>query len=223
MENNFAFLNSSPLFSGITQEEIAEMRNLGFVRRKKFLKGERILRAGDKTEEPGVILSGGVNIENVDLWGNKSILNNLAAGQVFAETYAVCRESMMVDAVAAENCEVAFFNLNLLLNENNASAGWYIKLLNNSLRVFARKNLALSNRIFCTTPKSVRGRLLTYLSSLAVKNGKNSFFIPFNRQQLADYLNVERTALSKELGRMRDDNLIDFDKNFFKLKISVCE
>lgn len=94
----------------------------------------------------------------MDLRGNRSILNNLAAGQVFAETYAVCRESMMVDAVAAENCEVAFFNLNLLFNENNASAGWYIKLLNNSLRVFAQKNLALSNRIFCTTPKSVRGR-----------------------------------------------------------------
>ena len=81
-----------------------------------------------------------------------------------------------------------------------------------------RKNLGLSRRIFCTTPKTVRGRLLTYLSGQAVQAGSKTFDLPFNRQQLADYLNLDRSALSKELGRMRDEGLLEFEKNHFVLK-----
>ena len=86
------------------------------------------------------------------------------------------------------------------------------------LAVSMRKNFSLSQRIFCTTPKTVRGRLLTYFSAQAARCGRMAFEVPFNRQQMADYLNLDRSALSKELCKMRDEGLLEFDKNRFVLK-----
>ena len=108
----------------------------------------------------GVVLRGTVHIENLDLWGSKSILSSISAGQAFAETYALCGDVMMVDAVAAEECEVLFVNISAF--SGGAPGTVHEKLLRNLLTVSMRKNLSLSQRIFCTTPKTVRGRLLTY-------------------------------------------------------------
>jgi len=120
------------------------------------------------------------------------------------------------DAVAAEECEVLFVNISAF--SGGAPGTVHEKLLRNLLTVSMRKNLSLSQRIFCTTPKTVRGRLLTYFSAQAARSGSLQFEIPFNRQQLADYLNLDRSALSKELCKMRDEGLLEFDKNRFVLK-----
>ena len=98
---------------------------------------------------------------------------------------------MMVDAVAADFCEILFLNFNMLMEKQNIGQSWYSKILNNMLQVSVQKNLLLSNRIFCTTAKTIRGRLLTYLSSVSVKNGSTTFQVPFDRQQMADYLNLD--------------------------------
>ena len=161
-----------------------------------------------------VVLRGSVHIENLDLWGTKTILSSIPAGQVFAETYAFCGDAMLVDAVAAEDCEVRFVNAAAFSGGSSAGQD---KLLHNLLAVSMRKNLSLSQRIFCTTPKTVRGRLLTYFSAQTAACGRLEFDIPFNRQQLADYLNLDRSALSKELCRMRDEGLLQFEKNHFVL------
>ena len=121
----------------------------------------------------------------------------------------------MVDAVAAEECEVLFVNISAF--SGGAPGTVHEKLLRNLLTVSMRKNLSLSQRIFCTTPKTVRGRLLTYFSAQAARSGSLQFEIPFNRQQLADYLNLDRSALSKELCKMRDEGLLTFEKNRFAL------
>ena len=165
------------LFRGLTDADIAQMEHCHCLRQKTFARRQTIFRAGDTVHEIGIVLRGAVHIESIDLWGNKSILSEVGEGQAFAETYAFCGEPLMVDAVAAGECEV-----------------------------------------LCTTPKTVRGRLLTYLSGQAVRAGGMEFDLPFNRQQLADYLNLDRSALSKELGRMRDEGLLDFNKNHFVLK-----
>ena len=123
---------------------------------------------------------------------------------------------MMVDAVAAEDCEVLFVNISAF--SGGAPGTVHEKLLRNLLTVSMRKNLSLSQRIFCTTPKTVRGRLLTYFSAQAARCGRMAFEVPFNRQQMADYLNLDRSALSKELCKMRDEGLLEFDKNRFVLK-----
>ena len=208
---------NAALFEDMTEEELGEMSALGALRERSFCRGEPILRAGDRVCELGLVLSGLVHIESVDYWGNRSILGSAAPGDIFAESYAVCGENLMVSAVAAEDTLVLFADLKRLLAKENALRPWHGKLLYALTQLCARKNLALSSRIFSTTPKTVRGRLLTFLSGQAVKNGGTDFTVPFDRQQMADYLNLDRSALSKELGKMRDEGMLEFRKNHFRL------
>ncbi len=205
---------ASPLFRGLTPAEWDALAQSGQLRTKTFSRHEIIFHAGSRIHEVGVVLRGSVHIENLDLWGTKTILSSVPAGQVFAETYAFCGDAMLVDAVAAEDCEVLFVNAAAFSGGSSAGQD---KLLHNLLAVSMRKNLSLSQRIFCTTPKTVRGRLLTYFSAQTAACGRLEFDIPFNRQQLADYLNLDRSALSKELCRMRDEGLLQFEKNHFVL------
>ena len=123
----------------------------------------------------------------------------------------------MVDVTAIDPCEVLFLNVPLLQNPSYRNTSWQTRLLSNLLQVSMQKNLLLSNRIFCTSPKTIRSRLLTYFSRLSVKYGSSTIQIPFNRQQLADYLNLDRSALSKELGKMQQDGLIEYHKNMIYL------
>ena len=123
----------------------------------------------------------------------------------------------MVNAVAAEYTNLLFLNLETLMQPRYKDTLWTDKVMQNLLRISIYKNLILSNRIFCTTPKTIRGRLLIYLSSQASKAESTVFQISFNRQELADYLNLDRSALSKELGKMRDEGILEFRKNQFVL------
>ena len=207
----------TPLFRGISEDALARMCSCGGARYKKFSKGDLLLRAGCITHEVGIVQSGSVNIENIDLWGNRSILSHVPAGQVFAETYAFCREPMMVDVAAAEETEVLFLNMDALIHTPHPDSEWQPILLQNLLNISLHKNLALSERIFCTAPKTIRGRLLLYLSNQAAKADSRTFRIPFDRQGLADYLNLDRSALSKELGKMRDEGILETTKNEFTL------
>ena len=211
-------LPASPLFRGLPPDAAGQLSAAGLLRRKVFSKHETIFRAGSRVQEIGVVTKGSVHIENLDLWGTKSILSSVGAGQAFAETYAFCGDALMVDAVAAEDCEVLFLHTDAL-SDSRVPAEVRSVLLRNLLAVSMRKNLSLSQRIFCTTPKTVRGRLLTYFSAQAAKAGGPEFDVPFNRQQMADYLNLDRSALSKELCRMRDEGLLEFEKNHFILKL----
>ena len=115
---------------------------------------------------------------------------------------------MLVDVVAIEDTQVLFADLDILLSNRYASQPWHAKIMQNILKLSVQKNLVLT----------IRSRLLTYLSMESVKAGNTTFQIPFDRQQLADYLNVDRTALSKELGKMRTDGILDFYKNKFTLR-----
>ena len=205
-----------PMFDGITETEWEAMQALHAFRRRRFARGEVILRTGERTRELGLVCAGSVHIESGDAWGGRSILSHVGAGEVFAETYALCGQPLMVDAVAAEDSEIVFAAPAVLLD----AARWNGNLKKKQLRITARKNLTLSERIFCTASKSVRGRLLTYLSAQAARQGCSEFDIPFDRQQLADYLNLDRSALSKELGRMRSEGMLDFRKNHFVLKLA---
>lgn len=206
-----------PVFQGITEQEWAQMAAACPVARRLFEKGQTIFCQGEPAREMGVVLSGAVHIESVDLWGHCTLLSHVGPGQVFGETYALTGGPLLVDAVAAEDCEILAIRLGALLGENHAGASWQGKLLRNLVSIFAGKNRALSHRIFCTSPKTIRGRLVTYLSAQALEQGSSSFSIPFDRQQLADYLGVDRSALSKELGRMRDEGLLETRKNHFLL------
>lgn len=206
-----------PIFMQITDAEWDEMVRLLCLREKKFKKNTIIFHQGDITEEMGIVIKGNVNIENVDISGNVSLLGNAEAGDVFAETYALCGEAMAVDAVATSETVILFLPMKQLMHEKNAGYSWYGKMQANIIRMLSKKNLVLSNRIFCTTPKKIRDRVYTYLSMQRVRSGCPKFKIPFNRQQMADYLNLDRSALSKELGLMQEEGILSFYKNEFEL------
>ena len=213
-------LRESALFRGLTDEEAAQAAGLLGARRRRYRRGETILHAGDVTGRMGLVLSGSVAVESCDLWGNRTILNLVPAGGFFAETYALLGdEPLGVDVAAVSPCEILFLSVGELTRADAHASPWGARLAVNLLRISAEKNLTLSRRAFHTAPKTIRGRVLAYLNSVALQTGKSSFSIPFDRQQLADYLNVERTALSKELGKMRRDGLIRCEKNRFTLLV----
>lgn len=212
------FLTRTSLFQGISEEETREMLTCLGAGSKNYAKGETVLRVGDRIQALGLVLSGSVNIENDDVWGNKTILDNIAPGQVFGETYAcLLNTPLMVNVVAAEETEILFLHAGRLLTTCSNACPHHGWLIQNLLAVTARKNLNLSRRIFHTSAKTIRGRLLSYLSDQAVRQDSRSFLIPFDRQQLADYLGVDRSALSNELSKMQRDGLLTVKKNLFQL------
>ena len=190
-------------------------------RSDRYKKGDVIFGAGSIVTDIGLVLSGSVRIEHTDLWGNKSILGITPAGGVFAESYAcIPNEPMMVDAVANEDCNILFINVPRLFIPCSV-CGSQNRLIQNLVMISAGKNLQLSRRSLHTSPKTIRGRLFSYFSQQVSAQGSNKIIIPFDRQQLADYLNLDRSALSKELGKMRNDGLIEYNKNIFVIKTDI--
>jgi len=211
-------LKATVIFRGLNDDELDSALLTLKSSEKEFIKDEVILYAGSTTNMMGLVLEGSVRIESNDMWGNRTILSHVGKGQVFAETYAMAKDvPMLVDAVANENCRVLMLLTGSLGAYSPDPSLWRLKLITNILDVFMRKNLLLAGRSFHTSPKSIRGRVMAYLNSVSLQEGTAEFDIPFNRQQLADYLNVERTALSKELGKMQKDGLITAKKRRFIL------
>lgn len=207
----------SPLFAGLSKDEYTDMRKCKCLQEHSFDKGELILAAGDQITHMGLILSGRVNIEINNLWGGRSILNKLGQGEIFGESYAITGDPLVVEAVAIDNSRILMIDIAGLFQGHHADASWHSKLLRKVLLLSAHKNVALSKRAFQLSSKKIRGRLDAYLSAQALETGQMKFDIPFNRQELADYLNVDRSALSKELTCMRNEGLIEFNKNHFKI------
>lgn len=208
----------SALFRGMQEDELgAALRCLRAVE-KRYGKGETILRAGDRPEKLGMVLFGSVTVESNDVWGNRTILSHIGEMQFFAETYALLPdEPMLVDVTANEDCRVLFLRLGSIAELSKHTEPWAFRLTTNLLTILTRKNLHLSQRSFHTAPKTVRERVMAYLNTVSLQSGSHEFVIPFDRQQMADYLNVERTALSKELGRMQRDGLIQTRKKHFEI------
>lgn len=210
-------LKKSALFRDMTDEERSECLKALSAREQNFRKGEVIFHAGDHTDRMGMVLSGSVTIESSDVWGNCTVLSHVGAGQFFAETYALLpEETLLVDVRANEDSRILFFRIGGLPG-NMPFSPWKEKLLKNLLLITSRKNLHLSGRSFHTSPKSCRGRLLSYLNAVSLQKGSSEFDIPFDRQQLADYLNLERTNMSKELSRMQKEGILECRKSHFKL------
>ncbi len=213
---NEAFLQKTMLFRGMSPEEIKQALSVMQAQEKKFQKGEAIMLSGNTTHRMGMVLEGSVTIESNDIWGNRTILSHVGKGQFFAETYALLKnEPLLVDVTANEDCEILFLRVDKMEQLNHSAEPWALKYLVNLLTISAHKNLTLSGRSFHTAPKSARGRVMAYLNSVSLQKHRREFDIPFDRQQLADYLNLDRTALSKELGKMKKDGIITVRKNHF--------
>lgn len=216
---NTFFLTNTRLFHGISESEIAELLPCLGAKERQFLKGEVIFRAGSPIHEIGLVESGSVNIVVNLYWGNSMIFGHFAKGEVFAENYAaIPGKELLCDVLASEDSKILFLNMQNLLTSCQQACAFHNRLIQNMFLISAQKNLNLSARMMHTSSKSLRDRLLSYFSEQALKHESSHFSIPFNRQQLADYLSVNRSAMSKELSRMQKEGLITYHKNEFTLK-----
>jgi len=215
---NYSFLSNTILFRGIIESEIKDVLSCLNGREKKFKKNELIFRTGDTVNEIGLIESGSVNITVNFYWGGSSIFGHIGKGEIFAENYAaIPGRELICDVVAVEDSEILFLNIGNLLSACEKSCIFHKRLIQNLLRIAAMKNLNLSIRMMHTASKSIRERLLSYLSEQAIENGSSHFTIPFSREQLSYYLGVDRSALSNELSKMQKDRLVSYNKNEFIL------
>lgn len=202
-------LTQTSLFSGISQADLSALLSCLAAVERRYSKGAVILAEGEPTQWMGLVMEGRAIISCADVWGKSSILGFAEPGAVFGEAYAcVPGEALLISVCAAEETRVLFLNVGKLLTVCGNACPFHARLIRNLLSISAGKNLQLSRRIFHTTPKSIRGRLLSYFSECAKKSGSLTFTLPFNRQQLADYLGVDRSAMSSELSKMQRDGLI---------------
>lgn len=216
---NTFFLANTQLFRGIREDEIAELLLCLGAYERKFQKGDVVFRAGSPVDEFGLVASGSVNIVVNLYWGNSIIFGHVGKGEVFAENYAVIPgKELLCDVIACEDTHIIFLNVKHVLTTCRKGCTYHNRILQNMLRISAQKNLNISSRMIHTASKSLRERLLSYFSEQALEHGSAHFTIPFNRQQLADYLAVNRSAMSKELSKMQAEGLITYRKNEFILK-----
>lgn len=207
------------LFDGIKEDDRSEMLKCLNAKKKQYKKGSTVLGRGGRTSEMGMVLEGSVHMVKDDFWGNRSILGQASPGQMFGEVYACLpRQGLEVDVVAAEDTEVLFLDVGRILTVCSSACSFHTRLIRNLLTILAEKNLMLTHKMEHMAQKSTRDKVLSYLSMEAEKQGGSEFAIPFNRQQLADYLSVDRSAMSRELSRMKAEGLLDYHRNRFRLK-----
>lgn len=215
--NCFA-LSSSPLFRGLEKEEIPQALACLSALERSFEKGDYLLRVGQTSRSMGLVLSGLVQVEREDVWGRRLIMAALGPGQLFGESYAcVGEEPLMVSVVAAEPSRVLFLDTRQLLRSPSSPCSLRDQLIANLLTILAGKNLYLTRKIEHMSRRTIREKALSYLSFQAERAGSRTFSIPFDRQELADYLGVDRSALSAELSKMRREGLLTCQRRQFTL------
>lgn len=206
------------LFDGLDQAELVSFCECLEASEREYEKGEPILHAGQSHDRIGVLLSGGINIVSNDFWGNRTIIEKLGPGRTFAETIAFSGVSRLpFSVIASESSSVLFIKSARLMTPCRKNCGSHNRIIRNMLTALADKNIMFAQKIEIISRRTTREKLLAYLSAESGKTGNASFSIPLNRQELADYLCVDRSAMSAELGRLRDEGILSFKKNSFEL------
>lgn len=211
-------LKKSALFNDVSEENLLLMLHCLLAKIRTYDKNTYIIHATQSPIDVGIVLSGRVNIISEDYWGNRNILTTLEAGELFGEAFACAQATLdTLNVIAAENSQIMFINYAKITTTCHRGCHFHTKLIQNMLQLVSQKNIMLTTKIGHLTKKTTREKLLSYLSNEAIKKHSSTFTIPFNRQELADFLSVERSAMSAELSRMQKDNLIKYHKNQFTL------
>ncbi|NLZ25359.1 MAG: Crp/Fnr family transcriptional regulator [Clostridiales bacterium] len=219
MENLKQLLMSSRLFNGIKEEELSAVLSCITYKTASYAMEQYVYIRGETINSIGMVLKGKAHIVQDDYWGNRSILAQVTAGDLFGETYAFSSNRPIdVSVVAEQGSEIIFFPFSRLITVCGSACLFHNRLIRNLLNIVAEKNLAMTRKMQYLSRRTTREKLLLYLSDECKKQGQQDFTIPFNRQQLADYLLVDRSAMSNELSKLKKEGIIDFHKNNFRLK-----
>ena len=218
MKKYVTILKRTQLFSGVGDNEIATMLNCLQAQIRTYKKGEYVFREGEHIDNITVLADGKLLVQHDDFWGNRNIVNIIRVGEMFGEAYVAPESGALLnDVVAEEDSSVIFFDIKRILTVCSTACRFHAMVVQNLFFSISEKNRNLVQKIGHMSKRSTRAKLLSYLSEEAKKHNSNQFMIPFSRQQLADFLCVDRSAMSNELCKMRDEGLLQFDKNQFTL------
>ena len=218
MKKYISVLKNSKLFHGTEESDIYSILNCFQAKVLHYKKGEYIIRHGDIINNIMILLDGCLCIQRDDYWGNRGIVNIVNIGEMFGEAYtAHDSKPILNDVTAIKDSSVIFLNIDKVLNICSSSCQFHSYIVQNLYFAVSEKNQLLVQKLGYMSKRTTREKLISYLSDQAKIQGSNSFTIPMNRQQLADFLSVDRSAMSKELCKMRDEGLIVFNKNKFTL------
>ena len=218
MKEYIELLKGTQLFYGVSDAEILAMLNCLQARSRKFKKGDYVFREGEHIDNITVLVEGKLLVQQDDFWGNRSIVNVIRIGEMFGEAYVAPESGAILnDVVAEENSIVIFFDVRRILTVCSTACRFHSMVVQNLFFAISEKNRKLVQKIGHMSKRSTRAKLLSYLSGEAKRHNNRHFTIPFNRQQLADFLCVDRSAMSNELCKMRDEGLVEFDRNEFTL------
>lgn len=220
-ENMLSVLKRGLLFRNMEDSEILEALETIASHRKSYPKRTLVLRDGDCMSQVGVILSGTLHLFHIDANGNSNLMEELGAGEAIGLLNAIGGYRLHISAEATEETEILFLNVSQLLRTNVLTAPVQIRFLQNLTLAVAQKAHRLTRKLEDSIRRSTRERLQDYLSDQFHKAGSRTFSIPLNRQDLADFLFVDRSAMSNELCKMRDEGLLKFDKSKFELLIEM--
>lgn len=218
MEEYRSVLEACPLFAGIAPGEIEQMLHCMDARLRQFEKGQPVILPGDPAGDIGIVLTGGVQVVLDDFSGTRNILAQMRPGQLFAEAFAcagIQRTPVGVEAVCAT--KVLFSDYHRVITTCPAACGHHSRMIENMVGILARSNVTLSRKISHISRRTTREKLLSYLWEQSRAAGSRTFLIPYDRQQLADYLCVERSAMSSELSRLQREGVLETHRSSFRL------
>ncbi|MCI5828189.1 MAG: Crp/Fnr family transcriptional regulator [Lachnospiraceae bacterium] len=218
MKKYIEILKRTQLFSGVSDTEISAMLNCLQAKLLTFQKGDYVFREGERIDNITVLVKGKLLVQHDDFWGNRNIVNVIRVGEMFGEAYVAPESgSLLNDVIAEEDSAVIFFDVRRILTVCSTACRFHSMVIQNLFFAISEKNRKLVQKIGHMSKRSTRAKLLSYLSEEAKRQNSSHFTIPFTRQQLADFLCVDRSAMSNELCKMRDEGLLQFAKNQFIL------
>ena len=218
MKQYIPVLKRTKLFAGVADEEIGAMLSCLGARLQKYKKGEYVLRQGEHMSFITILVDGELHIQRDDYWGNRAIINHISVGEMFGEAYIAPESGALLnDVVAVEDSAVIFFDVRRIITVCSSACRFHSMVVQNLFFVISEKNRKLVQKLGHMSKRSTREKLISYLSEESKRQNSARFAIPFNRQQLADFLSVDRSAMSNELCKMREEGLIEFEKNQFRL------
>lgn len=218
MENYYSVIGKCPLFNDIAEGNICGMLSCLDARIKKYSKDRIVFCEGDEARYFGIVLTGEVQIIRNDIFGNRTILAKVEPPQLFGEAFACAELTVIpVSVVASKDCEIMLIDAKRITQSCAKDCSFHGKLIFNLLKVVAKKNILFHEKIEVTSKRTTQEKLMTYLLLQAKKAGSYTFSIPFDRQELADYLEVERSGLSAEISKMRKKGIIENRRNLFTI------
>ena len=224
MEKYYGILSECPLFAGITQEEMVEMLSCLDGKITEIAKGNPVFLEGDPARFVGVVLSGAVQIVRDDYYGNRSVLTVVTPGGLFAEAVACAGlDTLPVSAMALQHSSVLLLDCRRVLSCCPNACPFHSRLVHNLLQGIAQKNLTLTQKIRYMSQKTTKEKLMEFLLDQAKQHGSPEFVIPYDRQALADYLGVERSAMSAELSKLKKAGLIESSGSLFRVVMPGTE